>query len=196
MSAASDTLLVTGIHREELPFGDNVATLLKTDAIDIMRIPKGISNRHVGTDGGFYFSTQHREIYLQLRQQTKGRYRLLIDLHCGANDAGHCADIFCHDTAFLDCLAAQPEIAEAESGVRLIKIVASNQPFDPDSPDRNSVADAQTWIPSEVWRDAECTYVGLEVYLPDSAEGVEADWRFSRRLIEAIRACNDATMEA
>ena len=39
---ANDTVLVTGIHREELGFGDHVAALVNRGRVDIMRIPKGI----------------------------------------------------------------------------------------------------------------------------------------------------------
>ena len=118
------SLLVIGVHKEELAFGDHIARLIDNSQIEIMRIPSGISNKQTGTDDSFYYETEHREIYLQLRQQTRGRYRLLIDLHCGSNDAGHCADIYCHDRAFLDRLAQMPDIARPEAPVRLIGIVA------------------------------------------------------------------------
>jgi len=86
-----DTLLVTGIHREELDFGDQVATLLDREKIELIRIPQGISHERKGNDP-FYYNICHREIYLQLRQQIKSDCRLLIDLHCGLNEVSRCAD--------------------------------------------------------------------------------------------------------
>ena len=191
LTMRADTLLVTGIHREELKFGDHVAALLHPDTIDVMRIPKGIPQARTATDDRFYFNTQHREIYLQLRQQTKGRYRLLIDLHCGIDETGHCADIFCHDRRFLACLAAQPAIAEPAASVRLIKIVEPNTNTAVNSRDSIVDADAYTWIPREIWDDDHCTYVGLEVYLQQGNEGTEKDWRFAHNLIDNICTCTN-----
>ncbi len=184
-----DTLLVTGIHREELKFGDHVAALFNADTIDVMRISQGIPQIRTTTDETFYSNTQHREIYLQLRQQIKGRYRLLIDLHCGIDEAGHCADIFCHDRHFLACLATQPAIAEPAASVRLIKIVEPNTNTAVNSKDSIVDADAHTWIPREIWDDDRCTYIGLEVYLQQGNEGTEEDWQFARTLIENIQIC-------
>ena len=48
----SRNLIVTGIHREELAFGDRVSDLLGDLDIDVMRIPEGISHRKTGTDCG------------------------------------------------------------------------------------------------------------------------------------------------
>ena len=185
----TDTLLVTGIHREELTFGDHVAALFDTDTIDIMRIPQGIPQTRSGTRNPFYCDTQHREIYLQLRQQIKGRYRLLIDLHCGINESGRCADIFCHDKPFLACLSKQPAIAGAVPAVRLINIVESNAHTHENDRGEIAAADAYTRIPREVWSDDNCIYVGIEIYLPQDNDGTEEDWHFSRTLIDNIRVC-------
>ena len=191
MIMCADTLLVTGIHREELQFGDRVTKLLDTDVIDIMRIPQGIARARTGTEDTFYYGTRHREIYLQLRQQLRGRYRLLIDLHCGIDETGHCADIFCHDRHFLTCLALQSAIAKPPASVRLIKIVEPNSSTAVNSRDGIIAADAYTWIPREVWDDDRCTYVGLEVYLQHGNEGTEEDWRFAHTLIGSICTCTN-----
>ena len=185
----ADTLLVTGIHREELPFGDHVAALFDTDTIDIMRIPQGIPQARAGTRNPFYYDTQHREIYLQLCQQTKGRYRLLLDLHCGIDDTGKCADIFCHDQAFLDCLVQQRVTDSPAGSVRLIRIVETENTAQASGNNPVTNVHAHTWIPREVWNDKHCIYVGLEIYLRSGNEGNEEDWRFTRTLIENIRTC-------
>jgi hypothetical protein len=96
-------VLVTGIHREELAFGDRVAALVDPEQVDLLRIAHGISNARTGTDGRFYSDTEHREIYLQLRQQLRQQPQWrgfpLIDLHAGVDDHGPCADIYCRPGA-------------------------------------------------------------------------------------------------
>lgn len=185
-----ETLLVIGVHREELAFGDRVAGLLDSALIDVLRIPQGIPQAHTGTDGGFYSDTQHREIYLQLRQQVKGRYRLLIDLHSGLDENGRCADVFCRDERFLGCLAALG--TGGTSRVRLIKIVASDQPTAAPTLSDIIEADARTRIPRKIWDDDNCLYVGLEVYLADDGAGTPADWRLARELIGKLQTCASA----
>ena len=97
----NDTLLVTGIHRDELGFGDRVATVLPRGAVEVIRIPQGIPQPRRGPGEQFYSRTEHREIYLQLHQQVRGRYRLMIDLHKGLDETGRGAEIFCNDEALL-----------------------------------------------------------------------------------------------
>jgi hypothetical protein len=183
-----DTVLVTGIHREELAFGDRVAELLQDDDIDVLRIPHGIPQKTHGTDAVFYATTRHREIYLQLRQQVKARYRLLIDLHCGIDDGGHCADVFCHDPGLRECLECQARSDPSMTRVRVIGIVAGDE-TPSSAADGPRVTAAHTWIPRKVWQDSRCTYVGLEIYLPDGHHGDEDDWRFACSLVRAIQAC-------
>lgn len=180
------TLLVTGIHREELGFGDRVAALVAPEKIDVLRIPRGISNSRTGTDDAFYYSTEHREIYLQLRQQVKGRYRLLIDLHSGLNDAGHCADVYCADEGFLQCLAAR---TRHNNAVRVIKIIAPGRAESQTVIGSNADKGARTWIPRKLWDGSDCLYVGLEVYLTHEGDGEKADWLFTRDMINQIQDC-------
>jgi hypothetical protein len=183
------TLLVTGVHREELGFGDRVAALLSNDRIDVLRIPKGITQRRTGTDDRFYATTQHREIYLQVRQQVRGRYELLIDLHSGIDDAGACADVFCRHEPFLACLAARIRGTGETQAIRLIRIAADDESIDPDRANTIADATARTWIPRVIWDQASPLYVGLEVYLARAGEGARDDWQFACRVIEAIRSC-------
>jgi hypothetical protein len=100
----SKAIIVIGIHQEELAFGERVAELLDGSMISVLRIEQGLSSRKPVFDDLFYYTTQHQEIYLQLRQQVKKRYDLLIDLHNGINESGACADIFCKHINLLDCL--------------------------------------------------------------------------------------------
>ena len=182
----AETLLVVGIHREELHFGDHVAALVDPSQIAVLRIPTGIPQARTGNDDAFYSNTQHREIYLQLRQQVKGRYRLLIDLHCGLDQSGRSADVFCHQEQLLGFLGEHLPRNDSHP-VRLIKIVGQSGPV---GPDRNATveAGARTWIPKKIWDDDNPLYVGLEIYLPAAGDGNASDWQFALRLIGVIHA--------
>ena len=182
----TDTLVVTGVHREELGFGDRVAALLDHEHIDVMRIPRGISHSRTGKSDSFYYDTQHREIYLQLRQQAKGQYDLLIDLHCGRNDAGRCADLYSGDERILSRIAWRLTNHQLKDRLRLVKILSDTEP----SPVRGSgavTAGARTSIPEQIWNNRSFSYVGLEVYLPATGEGTQEDWQFARDLIDTVR---------
>jgi len=185
---ANDTLLVTGIHREELGFGDRVSALVDPARVDVMRIPHGIPQPRKGPGEEFYSSAQHREIYLQLRQQVKDRYRLMIDLHRGLDETGRCADVYCHDEEFLRRVGARIEKHRGDDDVRLVHII---------SPDARGVehdgkgiahAEARTWIPSKISLGKSPLYVGLEIYLPTDSDGKEDDWEFAKLLISEIQA--------
>ena len=80
--------------------------LLNGSGIEVLRIEQGLTSRKPVFDDLFYYTTRHQEIYLQLRQQIKKRYDLLIDLHSGINESGTCADIFCKHVDLLDCMAS------------------------------------------------------------------------------------------
>ena len=187
----SDTLLVIGIHREELAFGDRVAEILDQTAIDIMRIPTGISHSRTARDDAFYFETRHREIYLQLRQQVKNRYRLVVDLHCGIRSQGMYAEVFSSAEPFRQGLNALIAQKGWRDQVRVIKIVAQGAAPSGDVSGDDREPAARTWIPEKVWTDRSYRYVGLEVYLADGALGTPTEWSFARELIEAIRSCGD-----
>lgn len=187
----ADTLLVIGIHREELAFGDRVADTLDQSAIDVMRIPAGISNSRTGADDAFYFKTRHREIYLQLHQQVKNRYRLLIDLHCGTRSQSRYAEIFSHEESLNGCLNAVIAKMGWSGQVRVIKIIAQGITSIDNGVKHEKDPKAITWIPEKVWADRTFRYVGLEVYLADGDLGTPSDWSFARELIEAIRGCDD-----
>lgn len=184
-----ETLLVIGIHREELGFGDRVAALLDSDHIQVMRIPEGISHARTGTDSPFYYNTWHREIYLQLWQQAKGHYRLLIDLHCGLNDAGRCADIYCRDERMLRRMAQLTSQTKVGERLRLVKILAGSEAKLPAEDSDEIEVRALTSIPEQILSGRSPIYVGLEIYLEEESEGVAEDWHFTRDLIETLQHC-------
>ena len=185
----AETLLVTGIHREELGFGDRVSGLLNRDHIHVMRIPEGISHVRTGRDSPFYYITRHREIYLQLRQQVKGRYRLLIDLHCGLNEAGYCADIYCRDEQLLQCVAERAKQIGVEKLLRMVKILADSEGENAVEDYRHNKTTARTLIPEQIWNNRDFCYVGLEIYLAKEGIGITEEWRFALELIETIQSC-------
>lgn len=186
---AKDTLLVIGIHCDELGFGDQVTALVDPARVDVMRIPRGIPQARTGPGERFYSAAQHHEMYLQVHQQVKGRYRLMIDLHQGLDESGLSADVFSHDENFLRCLGERFQKRAFKNDVRLIHIASANDRNE--RPIGESIADAEakTWIPSEVWLKKSPLYVGLEVYLPTDDVGNEKDWEFAYTLISEIQAC-------
>ncbi len=178
---AKPTLLVTGVHRDELGFGDRVAALM-VPGLELMRIPQGIPQPRRSPTNRFLSRTQHHELYLQLYQQVKGRYGLLIDLHQGLDEAGRSAEIFCHDPGFLAGLEAQMEAGGGKQGARLIHIASPG--------DTSPVGDAsaRTWIPQKLWCLDTPLYVGLEIYLPAPGDGEPEDWDYAAGLISEIVA--------
>lgn len=190
---ASDILLVTGIHRDELEFGDRVAALIDPTSVDVLRIPEGISRARFGGEREFYLGARHREIYLQLQQQVQGRYRLLIDLHSGLDENGPCADIFCHDASVLSCLAGRLPLGGDPDRVRLIEILGRGERLAQGAGNGGAVAaGARTWIPRAIWASSAPVYVGLEVFLKEDGEGDREDWQLALGVIGILVSCVSA----
>ena len=185
----TNTLLVTGIHREELAFGDHVCEQVDRGQIDVMRVPEGVSHARDGTGDEFYYTTKHREIYLQLRQQIRREYKLVIDLHCGKGGQGLYAELFCHDTHLMGCLTKQLSERSLENNVRLIEIIAEHKAQPGGAVVKLEDPKARTWIPQSVWDGRDFCYVGLEVYLQDGERGSPREWQFTCELIEMIMEC-------
>ena len=181
-------VLVIGIHREELAFGEAVAAGLDLSHLTLLRIPAGVSGARPSPDQAFYYRTNHQELYLQVLAQVRGHYDLLLDLHAGVNEPGRCADLISADRHLLACLldhsgpAQPPPSGELERGVLLAA---------PDDPPRvsDSLLSAHTVIPMSVWENEAFRYLGIEVFLPTAGAGQPADWTFARRLIEQSLAC-------
>jgi hypothetical protein len=188
-------LLVIGIHREELSFGEHVAEQINKQQTQVLRISHGISRQRNPQETHFYYTTRHREIYLQLRQQVKGRYGLIIDLHSGFNESGRCADVYCHNEDLLDCLDVKTGDGMPLQNVRSAHIVADlNTGCRPSDTTRKndghfSHAIAHTLIPEEVWDNRDFMYVGIEIYLNTGDAGTEEDWIYARNLIGLVLRC-------
>lgn len=167
------TLLVIGIHREELAFGEAVAAGLDRRRIDVLRIPEGLSGRHPRADQRFHFETLHRALYRQLPPHVQPRHRLLIDLHTGRDRDGPCADLYCRDT---ERLAEQLDRGTGpHPPPRLISLIESDVH-----------PGAATIIPAEIWRNPLFLYVGMEIYLSEAGVGRAVDLDYARTLIGAL----------
>ena len=202
----SKAILVIGIHKEELAFGERVAELLDGSMISVLRIEQGLSNRKPIFDDLFYYTTRHQEIYLQLRQQVKKRYDLLIDLHSGINESGACAEIFCKHVDLLDCLKTVSKKCSnircpLPDPIRLTRIIEDSEEID-DLAEGNEEMDTKirdqgypfclTVIPQTVWASKDFIYVGLEIYLPRPDAGTMEAWRFTAEIVESILKCDES----
>jgi hypothetical protein len=192
---STNPILVIGIHREELKFGEQVAQYLTPYHINVLRIPKGIPQNWDPTEQFFYHKLRHREIYMQLRQQVVNRYNLVLDLHAGINTLGHCADVYCHDESLLSCLDEQCRCCPDFPIVHTVHIVVESKLTTPDDkpfiPEHSSLTHdmAHTLIPPEVWNTREFLYVGVEIYITEANGGTEDDWSFTRTLLDWILIC-------
>jgi hypothetical protein len=188
--AADDTVLVIGMHRAELAFGDAVADGLDEERLSVFRIPQGVRQANTAPGALFYSRAEHHEIYLQLRQQIGARPRLLVDLHRGFDSTRRAADVFCRDVDFLHALAGRLDAEGLHARVRLLRIVDDGDPADA-SASASFEGTARTWIPRAVWRVRRPLYVGLEVYLTSEGDGDPSDRAFARRLIDLICTTGD-----
>ena len=167
------TLLVIGIHREELAFGEAVAAGLDRSRFDVLRIPEGLSGHHPRPDQRFHFDTLHRALYLQLLPHIQPRHERVIDLHTGLDPHGPGADIFSRDTARL------AESLARASGIQPVPRMISLFPGD-------GVTSAETVIPPEIWRNPHFLYVGVEIYLPETGAGRSIDRDYTQALLNAM----------
>ena len=190
-------VVIIGAHREELGFGERVVDGLDP-RIAVLRIPEGISGQRPRPDEVFYYETRHRELYFQLRQQVRGRFKLVIDLHRGINQPGRCADVYCRDAELLRCVhvAALGRYGR-DAGTGLVRTVrlASQARIGKSGTQADAELSAgpfgRTVIPAGVWDSTEFVYVGIEIYLTCEGSGEADDWKFARQLVEDTVACAD-----
>lgn len=177
---SAPALLVVGIHREELAFGDAVAARLDASCVDVLRIDEGLSGRRPRADERFRYDTLHRALYLQLLAHVQSHHRLLIDLHTGLDADGPCADLYSRDPARLSVALSDANLQPAP---RLYDLLGEDH--------RNEAAhggQARTVIPAEVWRKPRFLYVGLESYLPAASTWSTADLDYARSIVRLLCA--------
>ena len=188
-----DALLVIGVHREELAFGEAVASLLAErghlPGLELLRIPDGISGQHPRSDQRFHYELLHRAIYLQI-EETAVRHRLLIDLHRGEDDEGPCADVICGDDELLRCVREWEATADdGDFSFRDDRIRTVHLNNDGMAVAKGATA-ARTVIPPEVWDSPDFLFVGLEIYLPVTGAGRRQDWEFAAKLVKRVVDCS------
>lgn len=199
-SLGPTTLLVIGVHRAELAFGDAVATHLDPARCSVLRIPDGLSGRRPRADQREAYRRSHDELYHQILAHLTPAHRLLIDLHTGSDETGGCADVLCHDPDLL-ARVTTPAHATAAPGPRIrgIRLVApaTAAPATADSlhtPRGARPGTTASWpiahpdLPARVWQRADPLYVGVEVYLREEGAGSVAEQALAVALIERIMA--------
>jgi len=182
------TGLVIGIHKKELDFGRQVAANLSETDIKIIKIDQGLPQQESFNNRGYYYSTFHREIYLQLHQQVKNKIDLMIDLHTGINESGRCADIFCNDEYLLEKIKKTQNknnvnISGDSQVIRFFKITKVSLKKDAAS---SNFPVCHTIIPASIWESAPYSYIGLEIYLQEPGNGRQADWSYGAMLVKRI----------
>jgi len=155
-------LLVIGIHREELAFGCEVADRLNDLRLKVLTVPEGLSGKRPLSDQQFRYQTLHRALYLQLLPFVLGRHTVLLDLHSGSDPAGPSADLICADTAWRELLATEISRRPALTAVNLRILPLGSETEFPY---------AHTVIPKQIWNNPGFTYLGMEIYLPETATG-------------------------
>lgn len=175
------TLVVIGIHREELAFGREVVRGLDADGIDVLEIPEGLSGRRPLPDQSFRYGTLHRALYLQLLPYVGRTHGLLIDVHSGFDEDGPSADLLCADAALRarlrSGLAAQGWVDRPDATVRIVPV------------GEGGAVQARTVIPEEIWNNSAFAYLGLELYLPEVPAGRAEGVALARRLVRLAAAC-------
>lgn len=169
------TLLVIGVHREELDFGRRVARSVDPAHVSVLSIPEGLSGRRPLPDEEFRYSVLHKELYRQiLRHAVRSGCRLLVDLHAGADESGPSADVICADVRVRERLRRSIIAAQLPGRIRLVPLGGGAQTH------------ASTVIPRELWTNPAFHYVGLEIYLPTPELGRAAGRQLAQQLIELL----------
>lgn len=170
--AGATTLLVIGIHREELAFGAAVAAGLDRGRFDVLKIPDGLSGRHPRADQRFNFDTLRRALYLQLLPHIQTRHKWVIDLHTGLDPQGPCADIYSWDTARLVENLAQ--VDGIQPAPRLISLTPSD-----------TTPSAETVIPPTVW-EIRAFYMSASRFICPKPAPVARSTMTMRALLSAL----------
>lgn len=173
-------LLVIGIHREELAFGEAVASGIDRALFDVLTIPEGLSGQRPRPDQRFRFDAMHVALYRQLLPYVKGRYPLLVDLHTGVNETGFCMDLFCRDPAWLSTLLPPLSRQKPEVAVRVLRMIQPGEKC------LDGEAVAETVIPGEIWRNPAFRYLGVEAFLSACGAGTTEEQDFTRQFLNQL----------
>lgn len=191
--AAPAVLLVIGVHRGELAFGEAVAARLDPARFSLLRIPDGLSGHRPRPDERDAYRRLHEELYHQILRHLEPAHQLLIDLHTGIDETRRCADVLCADPALLAHVAAAGGGA-ADPPVRCLRLADAATPAPPHpDPAHPAPTHPAPWpvahpdLPRRVWWQAHPRYVCVEVYLPEAGgSGTPADQVFAATLLTHI----------
>ncbi len=175
-------LLLIGVHKSELAFGDQVARLLG-DAVNVLRVDEGLADAKPTPDALFHWCVRHKEMYSQVLQRVGRRRGPMIDLHTGLNQAARCADVYCHNEQFLSFLRHALSL-QRESSVRVLPIVTDTSAVTGDT-----TPVARAYIPPAIWQSSRFLYIGVEVFLPVAGAGEPPDHAFAAQLVRLIIGC-------
>lgn len=186
---AADTLIVIGVHKEELAFGEHVAERLDHSQFELLHIANGLSAKRPTPEELEQYLANHTSLYKQIGAHIKPYHRLMIDLHC-RRKADVDADIFCADRQILDRVQSHCQ-TRGLVNLRSIQMISDRDAVSiaqDQSPERLY---AKPELPECVWRAQDYCYVGLEIYIGQEGSGEQKDWLFTIKLLETIK---EATM--
>lgn len=181
------TLVVIGVHREELAFGDQVALGLDGQMIDVLRIPRGLSARRPRADQLATYRARHARLYEQICDHLQPIHGIVIDLHCSIG-ADPVMDIICANAGYLATLQECCKHAEGlqDAIVRTIQMVSDDDIHEHEDVESGSQLFMKPDLPSSIWKARRPLYIGLEIYLQEEGAGICQDWQRSQSLIQII----------
>lgn len=173
------------------PLGKKRRTASKKKGLDVIRIAKGIPNRHTPSELKASKKADLDNLYSRIHRKVCGKYDLVIDLHSGLSEEKWSADIFSSEMGFLDFMDAGLKKVFRDKfhlpdKIRLFKIIRNDQSKPNAFDDRFPICLA--FVPENIVNGKHYRYVGLEVYLT-SQEGCRSDYHLSRQLILAVHEC-------
>lgn len=173
-------LLLVGVHREELSFGQAVASAVDPRQVSVLPILQGLSGRRPNPDEVHRYEMLHRALYLQVLPHVEGRHRLLIDLHTGQDSAGPTADLLCASPVLCQRLEQRIEghAGVSDRNVRVLPLGPSGR-----------LPKTLTVIPRQIWNNPAFQYLGMEIYLPQNEVAVTESRQLALCLVHMACEC-------
>ena len=177
-------LVLIGVHREELAFGDQVVKPLPTGRFGILRIKQGLSARRPRPDQFLSYLDNHDRLYQQITSSIGSDCKLIIDLHCRLKERAD-ADLFSGSEQILKqaaaTLAANPDFSG--KAIRPIRMISDKDLESLDLEAESPQLFAKPELPESLWRADSPLYLGLEIYVDEEGAGTAREWAFARQLI-------------
>ncbi|WP_316858209.1 hypothetical protein [uncultured Cohaesibacter sp.] len=190
---SAETIVVIGVHKEELAFGDEVARHLDRTLFSPFRIASGLSARRPRTDQLEQYLTNHEQLYTQIADHMPAHCKLLIDLHCRLKAEAD-ADIFCASPDLLNRISESfhTRFPKSDARLRTIRMVSDADLCEWDDTHEDKHASghllSKPELPEVVWRATRPAYVGLEIYLDHEGRGEQENWDLTLQILSAVRS--------